>query len=81
MRPKLTHLAHGVSMGRELYELSQTYIPMRGLVLVLVFMPYAIAWPIASRHRKAAPFRTLASRPLAYYHHDQHRHATYLAHR
>lgn len=38
-----------------------THIPIKGEVLICVFMPYEIAWPIASRHRNAAPLRTLAT--------------------
>lgn len=37
-----------------------TQNPMSGLVLIWVFMPYEIAWPMASRQRNAAPLRTFA---------------------
>jgi hypothetical protein len=43
-----------------------TQKPMRGLVLICVFMPYEMAWPTASRQRNAAPFRTLAVLALEY---------------
>ena len=37
-----------------------TQNPIRGDVLICVFMPYEMACPMASRQRKAAPLRTLA---------------------
>jgi hypothetical protein len=48
----------------EVYRVVVTHNPIRGLLVVCVFMPYAMACPTASIQRKAAPLRTFSIETL-----------------